>query len=410
MERKNWIKEIAEKASQYHNGRKIVSWGYFAPSFDIDITLRELYGLEIAFYVDGDDSLVDNVHVFLPEILSEASSLYYVVIPLSFYPSIKDRLTQWGYQDTDYYYFSDCVIENSPKRYLDKHGNEIINPPRNVKCTFWGYNNKVEFPETPGFYSKMNIIAGSDNKIKIESKEIRNTDIFMWEDNSFLLEIGSALYDSRFCLMSKNIFTMGIKCRITNSELRIQYESNMHMANNSIYEGNVQLTYSSIINIGEDSKIACHFTGHPKTRFSIGRNVTTVGFYEEQPAFRQKNTFITAEGTKIIIGDECVFSINIKLICGDGHTIFDTETGKNLNSAPEMIHSIIVHKHVWIGANVVLLDGTEIGADSVVGAGSIVNKEFPENCIIAGNPAKVIHKNRTWDWLWKLEKMPSKVE
>lgn len=44
----------------------------------------------------------------------------------------------------------------------------------------------------------------------------------------------------------------------------------------------------------------------------------------------------------------------------------------------------------WIGANSILLPGVTIGKNSIVGAGSIVTKDVPDNVIVVGNPAKVI--------------------
>ncbi|MFO7735008.1 MAG: acyltransferase, partial [bacterium] len=47
----------------------------------------------------------------------------------------------------------------------------------------------------------------------------------------------------------------------------------------------------------------------------------------------------------------------------------------------------------WIGARAVILPGVEtIGRNSVVGAGSVVTKNVPENAVVAGNPAKIIKK------------------
>lgn len=40
--------------------------------------------------------------------------------------------------------------------------------------------------------------------------------------------------------------------------------------------------------------------------------------------------------------------------------------------------------------NLIILKGTKIGNNVVVGAGSVVNGSFPDNCIIAGNPAKIV--------------------
>ena len=51
-----------------------------------------------------------------------------------------------------------------------------------------------------------------------------------------------------------------------------------------------------------------------------------------------------------------------------------------------------IGKNVFIGCNSLILKGTVIGDNCVVGAGSVVSGKFEENCIIAGNPAKVIKK------------------
>lgn len=58
----------------------------------------------------------------------------------------------------------------------------------------------------------------------------------------------------------------------------------------------------------------------------------------------------------------------------------------------DKIENITVNKLVWIGANVIILPGVEIGEGAVIGAGSIVTKDVPACAIVAGNPAKIIKK------------------
>jgi len=51
---------------------------------------------------------------------------------------------------------------------------------------------------------------------------------------------------------------------------------------------------------------------------------------------------------------------------------------------------IVVRDNVYIGNNVLIMPGVEIGSDVIIGAGSIVTKSIPNNSIYAGNPAKKI--------------------
>ncbi|MEJ7692086.1 acyltransferase [Daejeonella sp.] len=53
---------------------------------------------------------------------------------------------------------------------------------------------------------------------------------------------------------------------------------------------------------------------------------------------------------------------------------------------------ITVGDNVWIGANVTVTAGVEIGNHSIIGAGSVVTKNIPDYSVAVGNPAKVIKK------------------
>lgn len=51
--------------------------------------------------------------------------------------------------------------------------------------------------------------------------------------------------------------------------------------------------------------------------------------------------------------------------------------------------SVVIEDNVWIGARAILLGGARIGADSVVGAGAVVDFAVPAGSVVAGNPARV---------------------
>lgn len=101
------------------------------------------------------------------------------------------------------------------------------------------------------------------------------------------------------------------------------------------------------------------------------------------------------KNTNLEIGNDCLFSRRIVIYAHDGHKIYDLET-KNLINLPK--NSIKIGNHVWVGHGVNILKGCNIPNNTVVGSGSIITKIFTEeNTSIAGNPARVIHKNIRWE-------------
>ena len=62
-------------------------------------------------------------------------------------------------------------------------------------------------------------------------------------------------------------------------------------------------------------------------------------------------------------------------------------SGEGTQSAP-----IIIEDDVWLGAQSIILKGVTVGARTIIGAGSVVTKSIPADCVAAGNPCKVIRK------------------
>ncbi|MGQ1929282.1 acyltransferase [Ornithobacterium rhinotracheale] len=91
---------------------------------------------------------------------------------------------------------------------------------------------------------------------------------------------------------------------------------------------------------------------------------------------------------KIEIGHEVAISENVSIRDSDNHQILD---GNHTKTAP-----IKIGNHVWIGMNVTILKGVEIGDGCVIAAGSVVNKSIPKNCMAGGVPAKVLKENIHW--------------
>lgn len=99
------------------------------------------------------------------------------------------------------------------------------------------------------------------------------------------------------------------------------------------------------------------------------------------------------ESTSIKIGNDCLFSANIEIRSGDSHGIYSADK-KRLNFSK----NVVIGNHVWLAQGVYVLKGVNISDNTVVGAGAIVAKSIEEpNCIIAGNPAKIIKRDIVWD-------------
>ncbi len=122
-----------------------------------------------------------------------------------------------------------------------------------------------------------------------------------------------------------------------------------------------------------------------------------------------KNSFFTAEGGLISVGNNTAFNMNVHINASVGGEIRIGEwcligpnvvmrTAGHQYDDPNLFicrqgHSvgdITVADDVWIGASAVVLGGVEIGRGAVVGAGSVVTKDVPPLAVVAGVPARVI--------------------
>jgi carbonic anhydrase/acetyltransferase-like protein (isoleucine patch superfamily) len=94
----------------------------------------------------------------------------------------------------------------------------------------------------------------------------------------------------------------------------------------------------------------------------------------------------SAEPYLVTLGDNVFISIDASFVCHDGSTLPFRKDIPDLELAGE----IIVGNNVFIGTKALILPGITIGNNCVVGANSVVTKNVPDNCVVAGNPARRI--------------------
>ncbi len=135
----------------------------------------------------------------------------------------------------------------------------------------------------------------------------------------------------------------------------------------------------------------------------IGRNVPIdENFHCEYG----KNIFI---GNDVIIGPNCTFIDNEKILIGNCimfapnvqiytayHPVLPEERYIFERDADDPIYyrtcadPVEIKDGAWIGGGAIILPGVTIGKNSIIGAGSVVNRSIPDNCVAVGNPCRVI--------------------
>ena len=90
---------------------------------------------------------------------------------------------------------------------------------------------------------------------------------------------------------------------------------------------------------------------------------------------------------KVTFGDNCLLAPNVAIYTA-GHPIHPDSR----NSLYEYGIDVTIGDNVWIGGNVVIMPGVNIGSNCVIGAGSVVTKDIPAWSVAAGNPCRVLRK------------------
>ena len=208
-------------------------------------------------------------------------------------------------------------------------------------------NNNLLYIVNKDNYTKEDISTLYDRAIKFDSIALSGCTLNFQGKNNILIITGNTKFNT-----SKIVFKGD---------------------NSIVIIGDSQLT-NTFIGIHHNSNV---FIGH-KTAFNAGGATKRI---------------IVGEGQSVIIGNECLFSVNLWIRNTSGHPIYDF----NGNRLDQPGGGVFIGDHVWFGETASILGPATVASGSIIGANSFVhNKIIKSNSLWAGEPCKHIVDNRCW--------------
>ena len=329
-------KFVAKKA----NNRKIITWVRSKKFEDI---LNKYFNLQVYMGVTKDNNRVKNGYIEYFDIIKNKSSEYFLVsLDRAYEEALYFELNSFGFkehQDFIFRRFKPITISDfdlSIRNYYDDFGNSIEGFSGIIKkFTIRGFNNHV-------FLGK-NILGLSNLTLNLTANSfIQINEGVKFKDNAVVNCLG---FDK-------------------NKEI--------YISNNCDFAGitEIRLWFNGYIRINKN----CTFSSSVSLRANTGKSV--------------------------VIGQDCMFSYDIKLQAGDGHNIYSSldKTPINRNVIQKFSNKdlLAIGNHVWVGDGAFILNGSIVGDGSIVGAKSVVKGIYPNNCVLAGNPAKVVRTDIVW--------------
>ncbi|WP_434796099.1 sugar O-acetyltransferase [Staphylococcus equorum] len=156
------------------------------------------------------------------------------------------------------------------------------------------------------------------------------------------------------------------------------------------------------------AKDLCFELNHTKPSNSEKRNAILTDLLNDKPdnleilsPFQVDYGYNVFLGNNVFVNHDCYFMDGGKIFIGDNvfigpkcglYTAVHPLQYQQRNIGLEQALPINIGNNVWLGANVIVLPGVQIGDGAVIGAGSVVAKDIPENVLAVGTPAKPINK------------------
>jgi acetyltransferase-like isoleucine patch superfamily enzyme len=180
---------------------------------------------------------------------------------------------------------------------------------------------------------------------------------------------------------------------IINGNAMVQLEKNINVINRGTFWFGLSIPEMSIISTKQCAlKMSKNSTLIINGFVHAGPGVA-IAIYDNAVLELGNNVSINADSKLICckhikIGDGSAISWDVEIRDSDCHSILAEDF--------EVSKPIEIGGHVWIGSRATILKGVRIGSGAVIATGSVVTKDVPENCLVAGVPARIIKENVKW--------------
>jgi acetyltransferase-like isoleucine patch superfamily enzyme len=161
-----------------------------------------------------------------------------------------------------------------------------------------------------------------------------------------------------------------------NAQLRIRGKARVPLSVRLV--GRVRLRGDGDVEFGQGVTLTgdivpLDFVCYKGARLSIGGH-TFINYGSSITAYKQ-----------VKIGRHCLLGHHLLIVDRNEHGVEQREVAPP--AAP-----VIIEDHVWIGSHTIILPGVCIGRHAAIGAGSVVTRDIPANCLAVGNPARVVRQ------------------
>lgn len=193
------------------------------------------------------------------------------------------------------------------------------------------------------------------------------------------VSIGLQGYNNKLFIGKDTVLEKGCVIKLKGNA-RVYFGRDTYIQNGEMYFRNSESIFQ-----GDSFLSGNYFISNFEGYMNIGKGMTvTDGLY-----------ICVVENTKLTIGEDLLVAKDVKILSGGAHSLFDLDLKENIN-IKENVH-VTIGNHVWLGMDSKIIYNTDIGDNSVVGAGSIVKGTYPPHCLMAGQVARVLRTNVDWD-------------